>query len=311
MKIVFMGTPDFAVPSLAALVEAGHDIVGVFTQPDKPVGRKQVLTPPAVKVEAQRLGLPIYQPETFKNRACEPLLRSLAPDLIAVVAYGKILPRHVLELPPFGCINLHGSLLPKYRGAAPIQWSVINGEQEAGVTTMYLASGVDTGDMISFASTPIGQYETYGELHDRLAALGAPLLVETVHLIEQGKAPRTPQNNEQATYAPMLDKTISKLDFTRPAAQLSKLICGTNPWPVANTVFEGKRLKVYAAILGGQTALPPGSAVQHPQGICVSCGDGMSLVLTEIQLEGGKRMGAAQFLAGHPIHEIMQLGDPL
>ena len=243
MKIVFMGTPDFAVPSLAALVEAGHDIVGVFTQPDKPVGRKQVLTPPAVKVEAQRLGLPIYQPETFKNRACEPLLRSLAPDLIAVVAYGKILPRHVLELPPFGCINLHGSLLPKYRGAAPIQWSVINGEQEAGVTTMYLASGVDTGDMILFASTPIGQYETYGELHDRLAALGAPLLVETVHLIEQGKAPRTPQNNEQATYAPMLDKTISKLDFTRPAAQLSKLICGFETPDSGEIFFDGKDLK--------------------------------------------------------------------
>ena len=309
MRIVFMGTPEFAVPSLTALFEAGHEIVAVFTQPDKPVGRKQILTPPAVKVEAQRLGLPVYQPETFKNRACEPLLRELAPELIVVVAYGKILPRHVLTLPVHGCLNLHGSRLPKYRGAAPIQWSIINGDAQSGVTTMYLASGVDTGDMILSAATPIGEYETYGELHDRLAVLGAPLLVETVRRIEQGSAPRTPQDEAQASYAPMLDKTISRLDFSKPARQLSKLICGTNPWPVANTLYEGKLLKVYAALVGGPSTAAPGFAVQHADGICVACGDETSLLLTEVQLEGGKRMGAAQFLAGHPMKEPVLLGE--
>ena len=226
-----------------------------------------------------------------------------------VVAYGKILPRHVLTLPVHGCINLHGSLLPKYRGAAPIQWSIINGEAQSGVTTMYLASGVDTGDMILSAATPIGEYETYGELHDRLAVLGAPLLVETVRRIEQGSAPRTPQDEAQASYAPMLDKTISRLDFSKPARQLSKLICGTNPWPVANTLYEGKLLKVYAALVGGPSTAAPGFAVQHADGICVACGDETSLLLTEVQLEGGKRMGAAQFLAGHPMKEPVLLGE--
>ena len=309
MRIVFMGTPEFAVPSLRALHTAGHEIVGVFTQPDKPVGRKQVLTPPAVKVEAQALGLPVYQPETFRERACEPLLNELAPDLIAVVAYGKILPLHVRRLPPFGCINLHGSLLPKYRGAAPIQWAIINGEEVAGVTTMHLAAGVDTGDMILTAETPVGRYETYGELHDRLKEIGAPLLVETVALLERGEAPRTPQDEAAATHAPMLDKTISRLDFAKSARALSKLVCGTNPWPVANTVLEGKGLKVFAAREGGGTDRAAGLTLGTPEGIEVACGDGSTLLLTEIQAEGGKRMRAADFLRGHPIKEPIPLGE--
>jgi len=308
LKIVFMGTPEFAVPSLRALHEAGHEIVGVFTQPDKPVGRKQVLTAPPVKQEAERLGLPVFQPETFKNRACEPLLKELAPELIAVVAYGKILPRHVREIAPFGCINLHGSLLPKYRGAAPIQWSVINGDSETGVTTMHLAAGIDTGDMIDSVSTPIGEYETYEQLHDRLAALGAPLLVETVAKLQAGTAPRTAQDEAASSYAPMLDKEIAKLDFEKPARTLSKLICGTNPWPVANTLWQGKRLKVFEARLGGETDLAPGTALGTAEGIAVACGDQKTLVLTEVQLEGSKRMKAKDFLAGHPTGDGLLLG---
>ena len=303
-----MGTPEFAVPSLTTLHEAGHEIVGVFTQPDKPVGRKQVLTPPPVKVEAQRLNLKVFQPETFKNRACEPLLQELAPELITVVAYGKILPRHVLELPKYGCVNLHGSLLPKYRGAAPIQWSVINGDEETGVTTMFLAPGIDTGDMILSVSTSIGQYETYGELHDRLAALGAPLLVETVRLLEEGTAPRTPQDEAKSSYAPMLDKTVARLDFSQPAAKLSKLICGVNPWPVANTLYQGKLLKVFSAVLGETTEREPGFAIGGPQGIEVACGDHQTLIFTEVQLEGSKRMKATDFLVGRPMKEALLLG---
>jgi methionyl-tRNA formyltransferase len=308
MRIVFMGTPEFAVPSLTALHEAGHEIVGVFTQPDKPVGRKQVLTPPPVKVEAQRLNLKVFQPETFKNRACEPLLQELAPELITVVAYGKILPRHVLELPKYGCVNLHGSLLPKYRGAAPIQWSVINGDEETGVTTMFLAPGIDTGDMILSVSTSIGQYETYGELHDRLAALGAPLLVETLRLLEEGTAPRTPHDEAKSSYAPMLDKTVARLDFSQPAAKLSKLICGVNPWPVANTLYQGKLLKVFSAVLGETTEREPGFAIGGPQGIEVACGDHLTLIFTEVQLEGSKRMKATDFLVGRPMKEELLLG---
>ncbi|NLT57902.1 MAG: methionyl-tRNA formyltransferase [Clostridiales bacterium] len=308
MRLVFMGTPDFAVPSLTALHAAGHEIVGVFTQPDRPAGRKQVLTPPAVKLEAQRLGLPVHQPETFKNRACEPLLQALAPELIAVVAYGKILPRHVLTLPGLGCVNLHGALLPAYRGAAPIQWAIINGEPRTGVTTLLMDQGVDTGDILLQAETDIGEYETYGELYARLSLLGAPLLVETVAQLAAGTAQRRRQQEALATFAPPLDKALARLDFTRPARALCKLVCGTNPWPVANTSLGGKGLKVFRAELGGAAEGRPGLAVGREDAIAVCCGDRRELLILELQLEGGKRLPAREYLRGRPMPEPVLLG---
>lgn len=308
MRIVFMGTPEFATPSLAALLREGHTVVGVFTQPDKPTGRKLQLTAPPVKLFAQQAGIPVFQPETFKNRACEPLLQQLAPECIVVAAYGKILPRHVLSLPPMGCVNVHGSLLPKYRGAAPIQWAIINGETETGVTTMYMAPGVDTGDMILQRSMTIGQYETYGQLHDRMREVGAELLAETLRRIADGTAPREEQNHALATEAPMLDKEAARLDFAKPAAMLSKLICGTNPWPVAHTMIEGKGLRVFEARIGRETELAPGMAIGTPEGIAVACGDRRQLLLTEVQLEGGKRLSAEEYLRGRPISSPVALG---
>jgi len=302
MRILFMGTPRFAAVSLEALLAAGHEVTGVVTQPDKPVGRKQVLTPPPVKETALAHALPVYQPETLKGRAIEGLLPGL--DAIAVVAYGKILPRYVLEAPRFGCINVHGSLLPKLRGAAPIQRSIINGDDFTGVTTMHMDAGMDTGDMILTKALEIGEYETSAELYERLAPIGADLLVETLRLLEAGSAPRTPQDETLATYAPPLDKAEAPLDFTKPAAVLSKQICGQNPWPVAETTLFEKRLKVYGARKGGQTDLAPGTANGTPEGLSVACADNSTIILTDIQLEGGKRMPACEFLNGRPVKEL-------
>ncbi|HWP80515.1 MAG TPA: methionyl-tRNA formyltransferase [Candidatus Acidoferrum sp.] len=302
MRILFMGTPEFAALSLSALLAAGHEVTGVVTQPDKPVGRKQVLTPPPVKALALEKGLPVWQPETLKGRAIEGLLTDL--DAVAVVAYGRILPRYVLEAPRCGCINVHGSLLPKLRGAAPIQRSIINGDALTGVTTMVMDAGMDTGDMILSKAVEIGEYETSDELFSRLAPVGAGLLIETLALVEAGTAPRTPQDEALATYAPPLDKAEAPLDFTKPAAVLSKQVCGQNPWPVAETMLFGKRLKVYGARKGGPTNLAPGTANGTPAGLSVACGDGELLILTDIQLEGGKRMSAGVFLNGRPVKEL-------
>ncbi len=302
MRILFMGTPEFAAVSLEALIAAGHEVTGVVTQPDKPVGRKLVLTPPPVKVAAQQHGLQVFQPETLKGRAIEDLLADL--DAVAVVAYGRILPRYVLEAPRYGCINVHGSLLPKLRGAAPIQRSILNGDRYTGITTMYLDAGMDTGDMILTRALEIGEYETSEQLYSRLAPVGGELLIETLRLIEEGRAPRIPQEGALATYAPPLDKAEAPLDFTKSAVQLSKQICGQNPWPVAETNLFDKRLKVYGARKGGQTVLAPGIANGMPDGIAVACGDGRLLILTDIQLEGGKRMPASVFLNGRPVKEL-------
>ena len=308
MRIVFMGTPHFAVPSLTALVGTHHDVVAVFTQPDKPVGRKQELAPPAIKVVAQRHELQVFQPETFRAKACAPLLEKLAPDAIVVVAYGKILPRHVLVLPQFGCINVHASLLPRYRGAAPIQWAVLEGEEVTGVTTMYMDAGIDTGDVILQREAFIGEHETSESLHERLGILGAELLVQTLALVEKGEAPRTAQDDTLATYAPMLDKSMTTLDFSKPARTQMKMVCAAYPWPVASTRIRGKVLKVYEAKVGFGTSSPAGTAVQHAEGISVACGDGLELILTEVQLEGSLRMPGGQFLRGRPIREPIMLG---
>ena len=231
MRIVFMGTPDFAVPCLQRILADGHEVPAEFTQPDKPVGRHAVLTPPPVKQLAQERGIPVYQPTKMRDGTVAAQLKELAPDCLVVVAYGRILPQAILDVPPKGCINIHGSLLPKYRGAAPIQWSVINGEKITGVTSMFMDAGMDTGDIIDTITTPIGENETAGELFDRLAPLGAELLSRTLRSIADGTVQRAPQNNAEATMAPMLEKAMGKLDFTRSAKELHDQIRGMNPWP--------------------------------------------------------------------------------
>lgn len=295
MKIVFMGTPEFAEASLQKLLETDHQIVGVFTQPDKPKGRGYKLVAPPVKELALAHDIPVFQPQKMRDGTALEILQELQPDLIAVVAYGKILPKEILELPRYGCINVHGSLLPKYRGAGPIQWSVINGESVTGVTTMYMGEGLDTGDMILKKETPIGENETYGELHDRLKEIGAQALVETIELIEQGKAPREVQDDSLSSYAPMLDKQIARLDFTKDAQTLHNLIRGLSPWPVAHTTVDGKLLKVHRAVLASGKG-QPGEVIDSKKFI-VACKEG-ALELLEVQLEGGKRMKGEDFLRG-------------
>lgn len=295
MKIVFMGTPEFAEASLQKLLETDHQIIGVFTQPDKPKGRGYKLVAPPVKELALAHNIPVFQPQKMRDGTALEILQELQPDLIAVVAYGKILPKEILELPRYGCINVHGSLLPKYRGAGPIQWSVINGESVTGVTTMYMGEGLDTGDMILKKETPIGENETYGELHDRLKEIGAQALVETIELIEQGKAPREVQDDILSSYAPMLDKQIARLDFTKDAQTLHNLIRGLSPWPVAHTTVDGKLLKVHRAVLASGKG-QPGEVIDSKKFI-VACKEG-ALELLEVQLEGGKRMKGEDFLRG-------------
>lgn len=299
MRIVFMGTPDFAVPSLQMLIDRGENVCAVFTQPDKPKGRGHKLQAPPVKELALAHNIPVYQPATLRAEEPQRLLSELAPELIVVAAYGKLLPKAVLDLPKYGCINVHGSLLPKYRGAAPIQWAVINGEEMTGVTTMYMGEGMDTGDMLLKAETPIGPEETAGELFDRLMILGAQLLGETLDALAAGVLQRVPQDEAQATKAPMLSKELSTLKFHRPASELHDLIRGLNPWPCAVVELGGKRLKLLASKVVGESGAP-GEVVQREDGMVVFCGEG-ALLITELQTETGKRMGSAEYLRGHPI----------
>ena len=307
MRIVFMGTPDFAVPSLQALLDAGHEVCAVYTQPDKPQGRKQILTAPPVKILAQQQGIPVYQPQTLKDEAEQERLRALTPEVIIVVAYGKLLPKAVLDIPPRGCINVHGSLLPRWRGAAPIQWSVIAGDQKAGVTTMQMAEGLDTGDMLLTYETEIGARETAGELFDRLAQAGAALLVETLEKLDS-ITPR-PQDDSQSCYAHMLDKQMAVIDWTKSAHEIDCLIRGLNPWPVALTTLAGARLKIYAAEPVSGTGKPGEVLESDPRkGLTVACGEG-ALALHEVQLVGGKRMKSADFLRGHAIDKGTMLGE--
>lgn len=307
MRIVFMGTPDFAVPSLQKLLDEGHEVCAVYTQPDKPQGRKQVLTAPPVKELALVRGIPVLQPATLKNEDEQQKLRALAPELIVVVAYGKILPKAVLDLPPRGCINVHGSLLPRWRGAAPIQWAVIAGDKTAGVTTMQMAEGLDTGDMLLKYETEIGARETAGELFDRLAQAGAALLAET--LVKLDEITPVPQDDSQSCYAKMLDKQIAIIDWTKSAQEIDCLIRGLNPWPVALTTLAGERLKIFAAVPCAGQGAPGEVLVSDPKrGLTVACGEG-ALALTDIQLVGGKRMAATDFLRGHAVTERSLLGN--
>ena len=301
MRVVYMGTPEFAVPSLERLIDDGHDVVLVVTQPDKPVGRKQVMTPPPVKVCATKHQIAVYQPTSMKTEEALGTLREAAPDVIVVAAYGKILPKAVLELPPYGCICVHASLLPAYRGAAPIQWAVLNGETEAGVTTMLMDEGIDTGDMLQKSSREVPLAMTAGELHDLLSVDGAQLISETLVALEDGTLTRTPQPTESTTaYASMLDKRLSPLDFQKPAKVLHDQVRGLCPWPSANCTLHGKGMKVHKAEIGEPTGLPAGTVCALDP-LSVACGDGNSLRLLEVQYEGKQRMKTADFLRGHSV----------
>lgn len=303
MRIVFMGTPEFASVSLSELIRRGYEIAGVFTQPDKAKGRGMELSFSPVKQLALEHAIPVFQPAKMRDGTALQMLKNLEPDLVVVVAYGRILPDDLLAIPPLGTINVHGSLLPKYRGAAPIQWSVLNGEDKTGVSTMYLASEMDAGDVILTDETEVGLYETSGELYERLSIMGAGLLVRTLEMIEKGTAPRNPQDHSRATYAPMLDKSLSPIDFNKPAKAVIKWIYGLQPWPVATTELGGADLKVFSARLtGNSTDSLPGMVVHTgADGIEIACGDGKTVLITEVQAPGKKRMPAADYLRGHPL----------
>ena len=303
MRIVFMGTPDFAEESLRALLEAGEDVAAVFTQPDKPRGRGMQESFSPVKTLAVERGIPVYQPVTFKDGTATELLRTLAPELLVVVAYGRILPQTFLDVAKYGSINVHGSLLPKYRGAAPIQWAVLNGDKTTGVSVQYMAAAMDAGDVIASRETEIGEFETSGELFDRLKTLGAELLVETVRKIASGDVVRVPQNEADATYTKMLHKEMCPIDWNKSPREIVKHICGLDPWPVATAELGGVSFRVFGAeYTDTKTALAPGKIVSAGKvGIEVAGGGGQTLRITEIQAAGKKRMSAAAFLLGHPM----------
>ena len=307
MDIVFMGTPDFAVPCLRALVESGENVKAVFTQPDKPKGRGYKLTPPPVKEYAVSQNIPVYQPVSMKkggeaDNAYE-LLKELAPELIVVVAYGQILPKRILDIPKTYCINIHASLLPRYRGAGPIQWCILDGEKVTGVTSMIMAEGLDTGDMLIRDSIEIGENETADELHDRLSELGAEVLLETVSAVSAGTLSPQKQDDSKSCYAKMITKEMSRLDFIESAEKLHNIIRGITGF----TMLDGKRLKIYRSIVGGQTNAAAGTVVDT-KSFAVACGDERTVIFTEVQYEGGKRMKTEDFLRGRRLSDGVILG---
>ncbi len=308
MKIVFMGTPDFAVPSLCALVDSGAEVAAVFTQPDKPNGRKYKLVPSPVKKKALEYAIPVYQPNSLRKDpdASEMMevLRQIAPDCIVVAAYGQILPKEVLELPKYGCVNVHASLLPKYRGAAPIHHCILNGEKETGVTIMQMAEGLDTGDMLLKGALTIGETETTAELHDRLSVLGAELLLKTLQSLRDGTAVPEKQDDSLSCYASMIRKEMSALDFTKTALTLHRTICALTGF----TQLDGKRFKVFRSQLLEGTGSAPCGTIVDPEAFIVQCGDGTLLQLTEVQIEGGKRLHTSDFIRGKKLTKGQQLG---
>ncbi len=303
MRIVFMGTPDFAAASLKKLIDEKYDIAAVFTQPDKPRDRGMKLSYSPVKELALENNIPVYQPTKLRDGTATELIKSLRPDILVVVAYGRILPDDMLEVPKYGAINVHASLLPKYRGAAPIQWAVLNGDKITGVTTMYLASEMDTGDIIYTSETEIGEFETSGELFDRLMVMGAELLDRTLRDIEAGTAPRTQQDHSKASYVKMLDKSLSPIEWAKTPREIIKQIYGLQPWPVATAELDGNVFKIYSAeYTQNKTVKAPGSVVSAgKKGIEIACLGGETLLITELQAAGKKRMKASDYLLGHPI----------
>lgn len=297
MRILFMGTPDIAAESLAALIAAGHEIVGVFTRADKPVGRKQILTAPPVKQLAVQHNIPVWQPATLRDGKAEPIFRDLAPDLVVVVAYGRILPPELLHIAPLGCINLHVSLLPKYRGSAPIQWSVLNGDSETGVTIMQLDEGCDTGDILMVERVPIGPETTSGELFDQVSAIGARTLVTAVEKLAAGELTPQPQDDSQATQAPPLKKEMAKFDFTQSAAHIHNWVRGMNPWPAAFFELDGKKVKVLESRLASNENAAPAGTVLALKPLTIACGEGALQLLT-VTPEGGRPMAGTAWAAG-------------
>ncbi|MBQ7778495.1 MAG: methionyl-tRNA formyltransferase [Oscillibacter sp.] len=302
MRILFMGTPDFAVASLKRLVEDGHEICGVFTQPDKPKNRGHKMQFPPVKEYALEQGLTVYQPLKMRDGEAFSIVQELNPELIVVAAYGKILPEDILNYPKYGSINVHSSLLPKYRGAAPINWAILNDEKETGVSIMYMVKELDAGDVLHVLKTEIGAEEDLPSLWSRLSDLGAQALAETLPMLEDGTAVRTPQDESQVTYASMLSREMSPIDWNKPARAIDCQVRGLIPWPCATAEIAGTRFKVYRTAPGQATDKAPGTVLSAgKKGIEVACGNGESLYITELQAEGGKRMAASAYLLGHPI----------
>ena len=316
MRVVFMGTPDFSVPALKALVEAGHQVIAVVTQPDKPKGRGKEVQMTPVKIQAMEYGIPVYQPAKVREASFVEVLKGLEADVYVVIAFGQILPKAVLELPKYGCINIHASLLPKYRGAAPIQWCVIDGERETGITTMMMDVGLDTGDMLEKAVIPIEEKETGGSLHDKLSMAGGDLILSTLKKLEEGTLVRTPQTDEGTCYAKMLTKSLGDIDWNQGAVSIERLIRGLNPWPSAYTMWNGKTIKIWAAdVIAGreaadflsesgvpaETGTAPGTVVCSDKRRLVVCTGGGLLSIRELQMEGKKRMDTPAFLRGYPI----------
>jgi methionyl-tRNA formyltransferase len=299
MKIVFMGTPDFAVPCLQRLISDVHEVAGVFTQPDKPKGRKGVLTPPPVKVLAEKEGIKVFQPASLKDGEAVGILKDIMPELIIVVAYGKILPPEIIRLPAFGCINIHASLLPKYRGAAPIQWAVINGEEVTGITSMQMDEGLDTGDMLLKEQVPIGENETAGELWERLSFVGADVMSKTVTELINGTLTPEKQDDSLSSYAKMLSKELSPVDWRRSAKEIHNQIRGLSPWPSATAEKDGKTIKLHASRLCEAIKGEPGEIVENDGRLIVACGNGESVEIISLQAEGKKAMTAAEFLRGN------------
>ena len=302
MRVVFMGTPDIAATCLKKILADGFDVVGVYTQPDRPKGRGMKMVYSPVKEVALAHDLPVFQPENFREEETVEVLRELKPDVVAVVAYGRILPQKVLDIAPKGFINIHASVLPQYRGSAPYQWAVLDGLKETGVTAMYLCREMDAGDMIAVSKTPIGPNETAGELLDRLAVLGAQLLSETLERVEKGEAEGIPQNHEEATYAPMLDKTMCPIDWTKSATQIHNQVRGLHPWPVATAELAGTRFKIHSTVPVEGKGVPGSILGLTKTGLQVACGEG-AIEIRSLQAEGGKRMAAPDYFRGHPLEE--------
>ena len=302
MRVVFMGTPDIAATCLKRILADGFQVVGVYTQPDRPKGRGMKLTASPVKEVALEAGIPVFQPENFREEETVEALRALKPDVCAVVAYGRILPQKVLDVPTFGCINIHASLLPKYRGSAPYQWAVLNGEKETGVTAMYLCREMDAGDMIDRVTTPIGENETAGEVLDRLALLGAGLLSKTLTRFQAGPVAGEKQDESLVSYAPMLDKSLCPIDFHRTAQQVHDQVRGLQPWPVATMELQGKRFKVHETRLTAGEGEPGQILGLTKTGLVIACGQG-AVEIRSLQAEGGKRMNAPDYFRGHPLKD--------
>lgn len=310
MKIVFMGTPEFAVPCLQKIIDEGHEVVAVVTQPDKPKGRGKKLAMPPVKELALKYDIPVYQPLKAREESFVDTLKEMNPELIVVVAFGQILPKSILDIPKYGCVNVHASLLPRYRGAAPLNWVIINGEEKTGVTTMYMDEGLDTGDMILKSEIPLDDEITAGELHDKMMIDGAKVLKETIDLIEKGEAPREKQSNEDTCYSPIMNKSLGNIDWKKSAIDIHNLVRGINPWPSAYTTYEGQTMKIWKTkVIDKNSDKDPGTIISvDKEGINVSTSEGI-LQIKEIQMAGKKRMEVSEYIKGNNINTDIILGS--